>query len=68
MEKVQSCPAVDLECKVTLVTGGAQGIGLAIVKLLLKKGAKVRIRNSMVSSVSRFNMRTSKRSHVYRSS
>ena len=35
--------AVFLAGKVALVTGGAQGLGLATVCLLLKNGAKVQV-------------------------
>jgi NAD(P)-dependent dehydrogenase (short-subunit alcohol dehydrogenase family) len=34
-------PKIDVKNKVVLITGAAQGIGLAIVKALLKNGARV---------------------------
>lgn len=39
-------PKIDLANKVSLVTGAAQGIGLAAAQALLKNGAKVSMRTT----------------------
>ena len=41
MEAAQTRPKFDLEKKVVLITGAAQGIGLAATQALLKNGARV---------------------------
>ena len=37
----EASPKIDVQNKVVLITGAAQGIGLAISKALLKNGARV---------------------------
>ena len=37
----ESYPKIDVQNKVVLITGAAGGIGLAIIKALLKNGARV---------------------------
>ena len=41
MDASQTRPKVDLENKVVLITGAAQGIGLAATRAVLKNGARV---------------------------
>ena len=38
---MEARPKIDLENKVVLITGAAQGIGLAATQALLKNGARV---------------------------
>ena len=38
---MEASPKIDVENKVVLITGAAQGTGLATTKALLKNGARV---------------------------
>lgn len=55
---------IDLNGKVAIVTGGAQGIGAAIVGRLLASGATVEVWDLDAQSVEKSQVETSSRKHV----